>query len=465
MNNLITRYTSASQLGLISVKLDLLGNTILALARDGVRLAVLRMGSKGRGGAWMVLPMTVVIGAVCCGIALRFTTEPALTPFLPQYRQAISLYFLATILESLAEPSTIELISNQRMKEKVMIESMALMTKVAVVLKEILGANNELDLGRLMTAFSRGQVIYAFSLNLFHLINTKSLNLPDAMPSKEFISLASALTRQTFFKYFLSQGDMFIIGYFSVSLRDQGIYAVVSNYGSLVLRMVMQPVEEASLQYFSRELAEKAKVSEYFNLMLKTMIYLGLVFICYASFFTDVVIAVVLGKKWTLDNNAANALSAYCYLVGAAGVSGFLESLVHAMIEGEWMGWQRKASIMASMGYCALAVTMIRVAGSVGLIAASSINFMVRAVTNAFIIHKYNQKLELNIWQDGIRIPSGLVVTFGIAYLVNMVMFLFMREEWKLRMAVAVALFTVNTSALIKYDRKFVERFIKHWFK
>ena len=151
--------------------------------------------------------------------------------------------------------------------------------------------------------------------------------------------------------------------------------------------------------------------------------------------------------------------------MGAAGVSGFLESLVHAMIEGEWMGWQRKASIMASMGYCALAVTMIRVAGSVGLIAASSINFMVRAVTNAFIIHKYNQKLELNIWQDGIRIPSGLVVTFGIAYLVNMVMFLFMREEWKLRMAVAVALFTVNTSALIKYDRKFVERFIKHWFK
>ena len=465
MNNLITRYTSASQLGLISVKLDLLGNTILALARDGVRLAVLRV--KG-GSSWITVPLTVVIGAICTGITLKYTTEPALLPFTSQYRQAALSYYFAVILESLTESSTIDLIMKQEMKKKVMIESMALIFRIATVLGVIFGEGGgregEVEIDVLMRAFSKGQVVYAISLNLFHFLFNKSIELPAILPSKEFMTLAWSLTRQTFFKYFLSQGDMFIIGYFSANLRDQGVYTVVSNYGSLVLRILMQPIEEASLQYFSRETNDKDMII-YFNFMLKTMTYLGLIFVCYASFFTDPVISILLGNKWTIERTASNALSAYCYLVAGAGVSGFIESLVHVIIDEKWMSWQRRVSIISSLIYCGFAVTMIKIKGSVGLILAGFINFMVRFLTNAFIIQKYSEKRKLDIWQDSGRISKCLVAVFICVYVINGGMFLLYRDEWILRVSVGVGLLAVNGSVLLKKDKKFVDKFISHWIK
>ena len=45
MNNFIARHVSVTNLGLITLKLDLLGNTVMALGRDGIRMAALR----GRG--------------------------------------------------------------------------------------------------------------------------------------------------------------------------------------------------------------------------------------------------------------------------------------------------------------------------------------------------------------------------------------------------------------------------------
>jgi oligosaccharide translocation protein RFT1 len=461
MNNLITRYTSASQLGLISGKLDLVGNTILALARDGVRLAVLR--AKGKGAAWVAAPLTVVIGAVCTSIALKYTTEPALLPFFSQYRLAVLSYYLAAILESLTEPSAVDLIMKQEMKKKVLIESMALIFRIATVLGGILNEKN-LEIDVLMKAFSRGQVVYAISLNLFYLFFEKTTILSSTWPSKESLSLTWSMTRQNFFKYFLAQGDMFIISYFSANLSDQGVYTVVSNYGSLVLRMLMQPIEEASLQYFTREKNKKALV-EYFNLMLKTMIYLGLIFICYASFFTDPVILILLGRKWMSDKTALNALSAYCYLVAAAGVSGFIESLVNVVIEETWMAWQRMIAMTCSAVYCAVAVMMIKAKGSVGLIVAGFMNFSVRALTNAFILQKYGEKESLNIWQDGINISPCILVVFIMAYVINIAMFLLYRSNLILRISVAVALLAINATLLIKKDKKFVDRFISHWIK
>lgn len=463
MNNLITRYTSASQLGLISVKLDLLGNTILALARDGVRLAVLRV--KGRGGAWVSVPLTVIIGAVCTGIALKYTTEPALMPFFSQYRQAVLLYYLAAVLESLTESSAVDLIMKQEMKKKVSIESMALIFRIATVLGGILTEGNTLGIDGLMKAFSRGQVVYAVSLNLFHFFFNETTILSSSLPSKKFLSLTWSLTRQTFFKYFLSQGDMFIIGYFSANLSDQGVYTVVSNYGSLVLRMLMQPIEEASLQYFSRE-KDKKKMVGYFNLMLKTMIYLGLIFICYASFFTDPIILILLGRKWMSDDRtASNALSVYCYLVAAAGVSGFIESLVNVVIDEEWMRWQRRVSVICSVVYCAVAVMMIKAKGSVGLIVAGFINFTVRALTNSFIIQKYSEKEKIKIWRDDIKISQCISSAFIMAYVINTVMFILYRNDLILRVSVAVAFFVVNAAFILKKDKKFVDQFISHWIK
>lgn len=472
MNNFIARRSSATFLGLISMKLDLLGTTIMSLSRDGIRMALLRQvdGKDRRSAGGLILSSTLLIGIICTGITLSFTNEPVILGVWPQFIQAVSLYFLATLLENLTETSTIELISTGRIKEKIVIESFALIGRVSYILWSTI-SDNRSELISLLDSFSKGQLIYSVILNILHLNQHRNSLNSFSFPSRQLTSLCSSLTRQNFFKYFLSQGDLFIISSFS-SLKDQGVYSVISNYGSLVLRLIMQPIEEASLQFFSREInGNHEKVALYFNLMLKTMIYLGLIFICYCSFFTDPVISLLLGSKWSNDHKAADALSAYCYLVAAAGVSGFLESFVNAVIEEEEMKLQRKISIISSICYCATAITLIIWKGSVGLILASSVNFLVRGAANGFMIETYwkrqhkqsqsqNRLERTKRWPN---IPKACVLAFTLSFLINLALFLLKRSDLKLRLSIGVITLSSNLFVLMKYDGQFIKDLKNNW--
>ena len=483
MNNFIARRSSATYLGLISMKLDLLGNTIMSLSRDGIRMALLRQKDRDerRKTGGLILISTALIGLICTGINLKLTTEPLILNVWPQYRQSVFFYFLAALLESFTEISTIELISTGRIKEKISIESAALIGRVSYILWAISGETKGSELIILLDSFSKGQMIYSLILNILHFRN-QNLSFLLKFPSSQLINLCSSLTRQNFFKYFLSQGDLFVISSFS-SLKDQGVYSVISNYGSLVLRLIMQPIEEASLQYFSKELngtdENLQKVSAYFNLMLKTMIYLGLIFICFGSFFTDPVISLLLGPKWSSDTKAADALSAYCYLVAAAGISGFLESFVNAVIEENEMKLQRKISLISSLFYCLLAICLILWKGSVGLIVASSINFAIRAGANAFLIETYWKKKKGenserkdssdNIAEKDIRsstwptIPNACIFMFFSTFTVNFALFLTKRSDLKLRISIGLMLLSSNLLGFIKNDNQFLSDFKNHW--
>jgi oligosaccharide translocation protein RFT1 len=59
------------------------------------------------------------------------------------------------------------------------------------------------------------------------------------------------MTLQSFFKHFLTEGDRILVSQVS-PLKDQGGYAIATNYGSLIARIVFQPMEEAARLYFAR---------------------------------------------------------------------------------------------------------------------------------------------------------------------------------------------------------------------
>ncbi|KAF8966968.1 Rft protein-domain-containing protein [Flammula alnicola] len=69
------------------------------------------------------------------------------------------------------------------------------------------------------------------------------------------------MTLQSLVKHFLTEGDKMILSWFS-PLRDQGGYAIAVNYGSLIARIVFQPIEETLRVFFSRILGGGAKEKE-----------------------------------------------------------------------------------------------------------------------------------------------------------------------------------------------------------
>ena len=524
MNNFIARSTSASHLGLITMKLDLVNNSILALSRDGIRMALLRADKDDLGGAWMCVPLAFAIGVIVCLASLYSVNEPEILSIQPQFKQALSIYFLATLIECLTEGPVLWCVINKKFRERIAMESVALTIKVSFILVNIIkfkssllstnGNGNYINLSFLLKTFSQAQLIYAIVLNLLYwsMLSPLASSLTSSYssscnfdfrqffkfpPSLKFLSLASALTKQNFFKFFLAQGDLIIIGKVS-SLEDQGVYGIVSNYGSLVLRLIMQPIEETSLQFFSRELSgfpfndnvnddndtdntgdtdnninntyddDKLKfkpIISYFSLMLKTMVYLSLIFICFGTFFTHPLLSILLGKKWTEETEASAALSVYCWLVGAAGISGFLESFTHAIINEKWMNWQRGISLISSIIYCTLGALLILWKGSVGLITASTINFTVRAAVNSFLIQKYfNSHKIKNVWRHS-SIPEPILISFAGIFLANFALYFYISADWFKRILIGVALFILIISLIIKNDSIFVKKFIYHWCK
>lgn len=487
MNNMILRSVSPAHLGFISLKLDLLSNTILALSREGIRLTGMRVGSseseskfksksKGLLAAEeqikrlgkLVLPLTVLIGSLCSLITIKFTSNLSPTLF-TEFKRSVFLYFLSSVLEALIEPSVIDLIARDRVKEKVFIESMALVVKVSVLFWKLTTVKvSGIDLEGLLRAFSDCQLIQAITLNVLHLCNdlrsSKLTHLSSILtfklPKTKYISLATSLTFQEFFKYFLSQGDLFIVNLFSFNPKDQGVYSIVSNYGSLFSRLIFNPIEVASLQYFSK-VKDDDQDLKYFCLMLKTFVLVGLVFICYGSLFTDPLVYFLLGRKWFYETEAANCLSVYCYLVAISGISGFLDSFVRSKIDLNWMSWQRKVSIYSSIIHCILSIWMVRWKGStLGLILSNSLNLFLNSLLSIYFI----QKTRKVPWKSAL-IPPKVFISFAAAFTVNLFLFFMSRkrEDWMMRISVAVSLFIVNFSLIVRCDRGFVNEFKDYW--
>ena len=96
-----------------------------------------------------------------------------------------------------------------------MIESLALIGRVSYITYNIaMARNDEAELILLLDSFSKGQLIYAILLNILHLkYQNNTLSFFISLHQNNYQICASLLPSK-FFKYFLSQGDLFIISSF-----------------------------------------------------------------------------------------------------------------------------------------------------------------------------------------------------------------------------------------------------------
>jgi hypothetical protein len=73
---------------------------------------------------------------------------------------------------------------------------------------------------------------------------------------KPAVGLTWSFALQSLEKMFLTEGEKLVLK-FTESLVHQGVYSVVHNLGSLVVRMLFQPIEEMSFTLFSKLLGHQ----------------------------------------------------------------------------------------------------------------------------------------------------------------------------------------------------------------
>ncbi|TPX10318.1 uncharacterized protein E0L32_008723 [Thyridium curvatum] len=443
-NQVLLRFLTAQLLG-ISTQLEVYYLSVLFFARESLRVAIQRQAGSGDGGdgkktdnqaATRARTTQALVNlaylAILMGIAAAFilgrlyiSSVPASTvASTPYLSLSLRLYGIAAVLELLSEPVFVIMQSRLDFGARASAEGIATFLRCfatlgpAVWASRAAAAGTAGNLGTL--PFALGQLAYGTGLLAVYLASGTRLAraegfslLPGRLRGADYVAsyfyqptlkLAGSMIAQSFVKHILTQGDTFLVSVLS-SPTAQGVYALANNYGGLVARLVLQPVEESSRNYFSRLLSSvnsndevkdaEAKASlkqaaSDLTTLLRLYITLSLPVAAIGFTAAHPLIALVAGPQWSASGAGAT-LSVFTLYVPLLALNGVLEAFVASVAsetqvhaQSAWMGGF--SLVFAGAGFLFLRVLDM---GARGLVLANGVNMACRIIWCAVFVRSY----------------------------------------------------------------------------
>ncbi|CAA9959185.1 Oligosaccharide translocation protein [Pyrenophora teres f. maculata] len=426
VNQVLLRFLSPELLG-VSAQLELFSISVLYFARESLRVALQRQAH----GTQVVINLSYL--AVFFGTPLAYLLallwHRSDTPNVPYFVEALIVYCLATFLELLSEPSFSAVQQKLLYRVRASAESSATLLRcVGTCGSAMLASRAGLDIGVL--PFAIGQLAYALALLVVYAYKTWPVAKADGFslfPEKVFstkenpiagnyfsaplLRLTASLSLQSALKYVLTQGDSLLITTLA-SLADQGAYALASNYGGLIARMLFQPIEESSRNMFAKlcakptssEAAEKkgeskmsveqkqnlAQASRVLSTILRLYGIISLFAVTLGPVLAPVLLSIVAGQKWSATS-ASKVLSTYCYYIPFLAINGVTEAFVAAVATNKELYAQ---SVSMGIFFALFAgsawffIGQLEMGGN-GVVFANTVNMGLRIVWNTWFIKSF----------------------------------------------------------------------------
>ena len=246
-NQLILRHTTPATFGFATIQLELLASTVLFLSREGFRIALQREQEaiqRTINLAFIPAGLGVFGSFLGCWMLWRGADEE--TTRIGGFGASIVLCGVATVVELLAEPAFIIAQKLLLFRLRTIAEGTAVVLRCAVTyfITTHLARRGTLDeYGAI--PFGLGQLAYAIVLTglLTFFVSMHRDLRPKPIASEgekgrtcmfrqPTLILAFSITGQSLFKHVLTEGDKFVLTMLTTPYT-QGIYAVVSNYGTV----------------------------------------------------------------------------------------------------------------------------------------------------------------------------------------------------------------------------------------
>ncbi|PNH05931.1 Protein RFT1 [Tetrabaena socialis] len=235
------------------------------------------------------------------------------------------------------------------------------------------------------------------------------------------------------------------------SAINQGVYGLVSNLGSLVVRTLFQPLEEAAFAAFSAWGAEAqaqaaaaaaaaaaagptagggggdgrpagggggarlAPLARALSPMVKAVSVLGLLAAAFGPPYSYTVLRLVYGVRWS-ETEAPAVLAAYCGYVLLLALNGIGEAFVHAVLDSRGLQQSNALLLLFSAAHLAACVAGVGRAGALGLVGADSVNMLLRIAYSAWCIRRFFRPLSsFSLARDLLPTPSTLAACAAAA--------------------------------------------------
>ncbi|EDL88985.1 RFT1 homolog (S. cerevisiae) (predicted) [Rattus norvegicus] len=426
LNAFILRFLSKEIVGVVNVRLTLLYSTTIFLAREAFRRACLSGGTQRDWTQtlnllWLTVPLGI-FWSLCLGwvwLQLLEVPDPNVVPY---YGTGVLLFGLSAVVELLGEPFWVLAQAHMFVKLKVLAESMS------VILRSVLTALLVLWLPHWgLYIFSLAQLLYTAVLVLCYMLylikllrspeSSKQLTLPiskvtQLLPSisrrKAFVNwnearLTWSFFKQSFLKQILTEGERYVMTFLNVlNFGDQGIYDIVNNLGSLVARLIFQPVEESFYIFFAKVLEREkdaslqkqddvAVAAAVLESLLKLALLTGLTVTVFGFAYSQLALD-IYGGAMLSSGSGPVLMRCYCLYVLLLAVNGVTECFTFAAMSKEDVDRYNFTMLALSSSFLVLSYLLTSWCGSVGFIMANCFNMGIRITQSLSFIHHYFQE-------------------------------------------------------------------------
>ncbi|XP_069418575.1 man(5)GlcNAc(2)-PP-dolichol translocation protein RFT1 isoform X2 [Ovis canadensis] len=369
LNAFILRFLSKEIVGIVNVRLTLLYSTTLFLAREAFRRACLsgaaqRDWSQTLNLLWLTVPLGVFWSLFLGWVWLQLLEVPD-PHVVPHYGTGVVVFGFSAVVELLGEPFWVLAQAHMFVKLKVIAESLS------VILKSVLTALLVLWLPHWgLYIFSLAQLFYTTVLVLCYVIYfAKILGSPEsakqqALPVSSMTDLLPSMTKsrafvnweeakltwsffkQSFLKQILTEGERYVMTFLNVlNFGDQGVYDIVNNLGSLVARLIFQPIEESFYIFFAKVLEREkdatlqkqedvAVAAAVLESLLKLALLTGLTITVFGFAYSQLVLD-IYGGVMLSSGSGPVLLRAYCLYVLLLAINGVTECFTFAAMSKE----------------------------------------------------------------------------------------------------------------------------------
>ena len=413
LNTLLLRIISPEIFGIATVKLEFFYYSVLYMSREGLRIALLQNYPKRGDKYWLKKVIHMSWLAIPCSLlptigllfAFALTLPAAIMGLQRAFWLAIAGYMISVLIELASEPFHMICVYNEQLPKRMKAESIALTFRAAFVLstfllcRNIMNANlreGQSDIKLALLIFPLGQLLSSIILfiGLYNVAKefAPGLSITENIPISEIevdepiIQQAIAMTSQIMFKYLLSQGDMWIVS-LTGSSNQQGIYSIVTTYGSIFLRIVVQPLEDVAQPFFAQTKDNVAL--QYLETILKFYQICSFLLIIGATTILRPLIGVAFGKWW-LDTQMPTVFSFYCVQLCMMSISGILEIFMNGKMQRGWNRTNQVATSMIAGLFFAASLPLSKRFGLLGLILGSIVNYVLRAAFSLHCLKKNN---------------------------------------------------------------------------
>ena len=227
--------------------------------------------------------------------------------------------------------------------------------------------------------------------------------------------LIDSFLYQSYLKLALAEGEKFVLIVANSEDSVMGVFGLVSNLGSLFVRLVLQPFEEIAFVTFAAS-ATKDKKKEKLGDILSIGVLVGTIAFFVGPFFAKDVMYFLYGKKWMEDGT--ETLQAYARLILPLSINGIVEGFAHAVMNEREIKKHGNAWLVScSFVNCALGFSLLKYSriGAAGLVYGNFISLMMRIyLTSRFLIR--TGKLSSTIFRETLPKPGTLVAVAACTF-------------------------------------------------